>query len=377
MMSQNDETMSVNRTMNGTTNSTKYYNKVINQKDRITYIDFLRGIIILDMVLVHFSNILPTYIEKAINLFDFAIEGFILISGIMIGMYYYRLYLTDQKKVIKKIIYRTLQIAIIYYIMNLTIVIPYFTIIEKVNIQDLSIIIKKSILFQNQIGIIHILPTFIPLFIVSIPILFLMKKKLETLIILISCTLFIIGCERPQIFNIGDPTIFPVILWQIYFCLGCVIGKKISSENIQSYNKKSIIFVIISILIFTTTIKYGGMFFPNIKMLQFKHEILGIKKFYLNFGGFVHGLSLLLLVHFISCNYFNANNKNIICRHLSVLGKNSLLVFVVHSYLFYSIKGINYILDNYIVNLTLIFLSIIFMFYISFKHEKNRISFNY
>ena len=132
MMSQNDETMSVNRTMNGTTNSTKYYNKVINQKDRITYIDFLRGIIILDMVLVHFSNILPTYIEKAINLFDFAIEGFILISGIMIGMYYYRLYLTDQKKVIKKIIYRTLQIAIIYYIMNLTIVIPYFTIIEKV-----------------------------------------------------------------------------------------------------------------------------------------------------------------------------------------------------------------------------------------------------
>ena len=73
----------------------------------------------------------------------------------------------------------------------------------------------------------HILPTFIPLFVAAIPMLALLNRGHSGLVLAGSVTLFAVGTERPGLLDIGTRFVFPVILWQVYFVLGLLAGARI------------------------------------------------------------------------------------------------------------------------------------------------------
>src|SRR3989337_2278126 len=99
---------------------------MVDKRNKI--IDFLRGIVILDMMAVHYSkyfNIIPNInISKLIGYTDFAIEGFIILSGFMVGNYYFEKFKKDKKAVIRRLLNRTFEIIKIQYLMILTISLP-------------------------------------------------------------------------------------------------------------------------------------------------------------------------------------------------------------------------------------------------------------
>ena len=78
---------------------------------------------------------------------------------------------------------------------------------------------------SNQIGLLHILPTFIPLFAISPAVLFALARGWDGGLLLVSMALFCVGHFHPHLLDLGQPTIFPFILFQLYFVMGCVLGK--------------------------------------------------------------------------------------------------------------------------------------------------------
>ena len=95
------------------------------KENRDQKIDFFRGIIILDMVLVHFSYFLPSlFLKKIILYHDIAVEGFIFISGYMVGYYYFSKFQSNAKDTTKILLSRVLKIIYIQYIMIATITLP-------------------------------------------------------------------------------------------------------------------------------------------------------------------------------------------------------------------------------------------------------------
>ena len=326
---------------------------MVDKRNKI--IDFLRGIVILDMMAVHYSkyfNIIPNInISKLIGYTDFAIEGFIILSGFMVGNYYFEKFKKDKKAVIRRLLNRTFEIIKIQYLMILTISLPLaITMGNMVTQSDTTIsYIIKSLLFLNQVPLLHILPTFIPLFLIAIPILYLLEKDMDFLVLLISITFFIIGNFYPYLFNISDirdKTIFPVILWQIYFVIGVILGKK-SYLRGNELPTKILPHFILSIVIFSILSfwYFGHHIYPYLGGIKDMHNIT-VKKFPLNILGlFYHGSILYIIFCIIILLWRYINGYNALFRTLTLLGRYSLLAFVIHVYFFRILDFINYNMD--------------------------------
>ena len=333
------------------------------ENNRNQIIDFFRGIAIIDMIIVHFSNYLPLQISKIISYTDIAVEGFILLTGFMVGYHYYPKYTQDKGIVIKRLLNRTLQILIIHYIFIFTINLPFYYILynEIRNAEPLFTFLIKSMFFLNQIGIIHILPTFIPLFLISPILLFAFSRNYSYLVFFASICLFAIGNKYPYILDFGDKTIFPFILWQIYFTAGCYLGikaqiyKKISPEHINKYLYASIIFLLTAMLI-----KHAKIISPTLT-----------SKFPLNVLGVLYGASILFIIYTFTLKYWHRLKTIKLCDYyIPLIGRYSLLTFVIHVYTAKSIFLINQFLKiNIYLNYFFILLSMIFLYAIIYLYE--------
>jgi hypothetical protein len=333
------------------------------KNNREEIIDFFRGLAILDMILVHFLIYFPNPIRKIISYTDVAIEGFILLFGFMIGGHYYAKYLKDKKEVIKRLFHRIIQILIIQYIFIITINLPaYYLINESFKKNDsIGIFVLKSTIFWNQIGIIHILPTFIPFLMISPLIHFVFKKNLINILIILSIVLFIVGNKYPYLLNYGDKTIFPVILWQIYFVLGCWLGyyahiyKRLTPKNLKTYLYISIMFLCTMMLV-----KHAKYISP-----------LLTSKFPLNTLGFLYGSSILLFIYVITIKFWeNIIRPSILKSIICLFGRQSLFIFVLHVYTAYCIVFINKYYQNDKFNLVMAASSVIFIYFIAGIKEK-------
>lgn len=323
-------------------------------KNRNQIIDCFRGILIFDMILVHFSGYFPVFLQKCLSYTDIAMEGFVLLAGFMIGQHYYGRYIEDRNKVTQRLLVRALQILLIQYALIFTINLPlYFVIYEKIRRTELvSTFLLKSMLFLNQIGLIHIPPTFIPLLLISPVILYLFSKKLDFVAICGSILIFVIGNKYPYALDLGDKTIFPFILWQIYFMGGCFLGKaayqkgKISPKKINNY-----FFVSLLIFLVAMFIKHGKVIAPSLT-----------SKFPLNALGLLYGASLLFVIYTFTLKYWHVLLGKIRAfnYYLPFFGRHSLLIFVVHVYIAKTIGVINYSFDlNPLLNYFLILLSFV------------------
>jgi hypothetical protein len=308
--------------------------------ERDNRIDFFRGLVIADMVLVHVSGYFPQGISFLIESFDFAVEGFIFLAGFMIGRHYLARFQKDALAVIKRLIGRAGKLVVIQYIMILTISLPYYSFFILKSRDDIIAFATASFLFLNQIPILHILPTFIPLFVASPVLLILLARDYDYLLLIASLTLFLIGCYTPYLFSIVDKTIFPVILWQIYYVIGCILGKKSNEAISVNYNK--IFILAVALLGFCLLLKYGSYFEPirNIKT----HYTLYPKKFPLNVYGLLYGSSLLLFLYALTMKFWSLIKTRIkVVGVITLLGRQSLPLFVIHAYFVYLIRAVTQI----------------------------------
>jgi len=315
---------------------------------RDTAVDFFRGVVIINMILVHFSSNFPGGIAFIIESLDFAIEGFVFLAGVMIGKHYLPKFTRDKRDVVKRLFSRAAKLVVIQYIMILTISLPFYSYFYLNGYNENFQFAVSSFLFLNQIPILHILPTFIPLFILSPVILFLLFKNYDFLLMAISVGVFLLGCYDPYIFIIKEKAIFPVVLWQIYFVVGSIAGK-FSSKNMRlDYNRLFISAVLLYMICFL--MKYGGYyrFFHDIKA-QFD---IYPKKFPLNVYGFLYGSSLLFLLYALTVKLWSVLKKCAsVFNVLSLFGRYSLLVFIIHAYFVYLIRSAKQLgMETYIVS---------------------------
>jgi hypothetical protein len=343
------------------------------ENDRNQIIDFFRGIAIGDMIFVHFTGYFPVFAGKILSYTDMAIEGFVLLSGFMIGQHYYPRYVEDRKEVTGRLFNRTFQILLIQYLLIFTINLPlYYVLYDKIReTESVSVFLVKSMLFLNQIGLMHILPTFIPLFLISPAILYLINKKLTPLLVVCSISLFVLGNKYPYALDLSDKTIFPFILWQIYFVAGCFLGKeaylkgKICPKNIKAYFWISMFALFIAVFI-----KHAKVIPPSFT-----------SKFPLNALGLLYGGSFLFVIYTVTLKYWDRllGKTRIFNYYIPLLGRHSLLAFVVHVYTARILLLLNqsYGLSSYL-NYLLIVASVVGIYIVIFVYDgKEKKKFQY
>jgi hypothetical protein len=347
-------------------------------KYRIEVLDYLRGLAIIDMMFVHYRqyiNILPGFsVDKIISYTDFAIEGFIFLFGVMIGTYYYPKYIIDKKLVIRRILLRVFQIIKIQYLLILTISLPMAVIIGKeyTRGETVKVFIAKSLILINQVNLLHILPTFIPLLLLSIPTLYIINKGYDYYVLATSLLLFAIGNMDPYLFTFGEKTIFPVILWQIYYTLGLLLGKKLyKKNNIINVNITRHIMIAFIIFILSAFAYHGHHLYPEIAAWRSKYHIV-VSKFPLNYLGFLYYGSILYLIYsitFMGWKYI----KQLKCIYtvICVFGKNSLRAFIIHVYFAYLLVLINYFIKtSSAISVAVVVMNFVVTFIILRFHEK-------
>jgi len=332
---------------------------------RSSFIDFMRGLAIMNMVLVHFNYLIPLDIANIISYLDVAMEGYLCIAGYMVGWYYYPLYKTGKRNITRRLIERALKLTIIQYIMIMTISVPlYYLLYDEIRIKEsIGYFLMKSMLFLNQIGIMHILPTFIPLLLISPILLYLVYHGMSVIIIVVSITLFIFGNIDPYIANVGERTIFPVILWQIYYILGFIIGIGYGNSNalmstITKNNK--LLFVSFIIMLIAMIMKHAKIVSPQLTT-----------KFPLNALGLYYGSSLLLFTSTLFGRTWDSIRKSWIVNDVvCLLGRHSLFVFVFHVYIAKGFEAYRHHYDlSILANIILVGLCFVLMYIYIIKSE--------
>lgn len=333
--------------------------------DRDQLIDLLRGIVILDMMLVHFSGYFPGLVARLISYTDFAMEGFLFFSGFSVGYHYFPKFIQNRKGASRRFILKAFDIYRVQLFLILTISLPlYYVMYEKIRQSEtVWVFLGKSALLVNQIGLIHILPIFIPLFLISPILLYAMEKGMGGWCLGGSILLFLLGNEDPYMFSLGDKTIFPVVLWQIYFVIGCLIGKEAWTRKRNAPAKIS------SCVVLGLSLFCAAMFIQHAKVIPPAFT----SRFPLNVLGFLYGSSMLLVVYLAAARYSKLWRKvRLFNDYIPMLGRHSLMAFVIHVYTAKMLSVANYIWEiNAYMNYLCILLSALAIYGVLDFYENN------
>jgi hypothetical protein len=299
-------------------------------------IDLFRGIVICDMIVMHFAGFFPGQIALLTGAFDFAIEGFLLLSGFMIARHYLPRFVEDRVGVSKKLLLRSFKIVCIQYLLVITVSLPFYVCFGPVTREEIVDFALSSFLFLNQIPIIHILPIFIPLFLISPLILQILAKGGEWWLLSGSVGAFVLGCKYPYVFTFGERPIFPVVLWQIYFICGCVIGKVRAKSELV--NPMKLLAFAAPVFAVCLLMKYGS-YFELLRSLKVTFDIYP-KKFPLNVCGLAYGGSLVFFAYaLLLAAWAQAKARSPFYDGLALLGRHSLAVFVIQAYVVYLLRA--------------------------------------
>ena len=333
--------------------------------DRDRVIDLLRGIVILDMILVHFNAYFPGLVARLISYSDFAMEGFLFLSGFSVGYHYFPKYSHNKGLTTRNLILKAFNIYKVQLLLILTINLPlYYLMYERIRKSETVWgFLGKSALLLNQIGLIHILPTFIPLFLISPILLYFMQRGMGGWCLAGSILLFLWGNRHPYLFNLGDKTIFPVILWQIYFVVGCSMGKEawIKKRTVpMGIDKK--LGLAISLFCIAMFIKHAKVIPP-----------LLTNRFPLNALGLLYGSSIVLLLYMFTAKCWHLLARfRVLHDYIPMLGRHSLMAFVIHVYTVKMLGVANHIWEiNRSVNCLCILLSVLAIYGVLHFYENN------
>ena len=128
-----------------------------------------------------------------------------------------------------------------------------------------------------------------------------------------------------------------MILWQVYFVFGCFLGKRVSEARIVDSNGQLMLACVVFGL--CLMLKYGG-YFSTIHDWKEAYNLFP-KKFPLNTLGLVHGSAFLAFVYAVFRFVSNrVKSGNPVVTVLSLIGRQSLLVFFLHAYAVFAVKAL-------------------------------------
>jgi hypothetical protein len=333
-------------------------------ESRLEVIDFLRGIAIVEMLATHYAVYLPPVLAKLIDYTETAMPLFVLLAGLMVG-WDYRKFEHDPGGQTRIVWRRALRVLVIQYLMILTLALPLYLLGTPGigNDQTLGEFLLRSMLFLNQVGLLHILPTFVPLFAIGPAVLFALSRGWDGILLLISVTLFCVGHIHPYLLDIGEPTIFPFILFQLYFVMGCMLGKRTRQKGaLPPERPKTWATVSVGLLIASQLLVHS-----KVIPVQF------VSTHPLNFFGLLYELPLIATVWLVAM-IIQPNLKSVWgYAGVARFGRHALLAFVIHVYLAKTLAVLNYIAPPPSwVNYVLILFSILIMNAIVERYEVGR-----
>jgi hypothetical protein len=333
-------------------------------ENRLEVIDFLRGIAIVEMLSTHYAVYFPAAVAKLIDYTETAMPLFVLLAGVIVG-WGYRKFETDPRGQSWIVWRRALRVLAIQYLMILTLGLPlYWLGMPGVGDgQSAGEFLFESMFFLNQIGLLHILPTFVPLFAIAPLVLFALSRGWEVPLLLISMALFCVGHFHPHLLDLGQPTIFPFILFQLYFVVGCVLGKATRQRGAppplrpRSWALASFVLLLVSMLIAHGKVLPAHM----------------ISTHPLNLFGLLYQLPLISTVWLVSLAMLPILKRIWGYACVARFGRHALLSFVIHVYLAMALAVLNYLSQPPPwVNYVLILLSVLIMNEIVKRYELGR-----
>ena len=298
-------------------------------------LDVLRGAAIVDMILVHSRGYLPSLAAGVVSHQDIAMEGFLLLTGFVIGNIYLPRYRKNPQEVSGRLLERAWKIFAIQLAMVFSVSLVHYLVTAHPSQEQLMSFLFRSTFLLNQVGLMHILPTFIPLFLISPLLLLLLSRNLGPLVVALSTALFAWSFFNPGACGFGDPAIFPVCSWQLFFCVGACLGQIAAGrQNGVTGVARWKLMIAAGTLLVLAMVTHHGQAIGRLAGHTIGSPFLEFGRFPLTFSGAIHGLAAwsflaacLLLVGERSLRDSRAADV------LAVLGRRSLLVFVTHLYL--------------------------------------------
>jgi hypothetical protein len=333
-------------------------------ENRLEVIDLLRGIAIVEMLSTHYAVYFPPTLAKLIDYTETAMPLFVLLAGVIVG-WGYRKFEPDPRGQTWVVWRRALRVLAIQYLMILTLGLPlYWLSMPGVgNGQSMGEFVFQSMFFLNQIGLLHILPTFIPLFVIAPLVLLALSRGWDAALLLISGALFCIGHVHPHLLDLGEPTIFPFILFQLYFVAGCVLGKSTRQRGAPPPQRPQKWALVSFLLLLASMLVAHGKVLPA-------HRI---STHPLNLFGLLYELPLISTIWLVSLAMLPMLKRIWGYASVARFGRHALLSFVIHVYLATALAVLNYLAPPAPwVNYVLILVSVVIMNEIVKRYELGR-----
>ena len=299
---------------------------------RLDAIDVLRGVTIIEMLSAHFAAYFPNGIALAITYTETAMALFVLLSGFMVG---WRINAFDIRPlgVSRDLWMRAAKIFVVQLVLVLTagVAVYAFDLYGAANGKSFARFLGESLLLYNQVGLIHILPTFLPLFVIAPIILLTIAARHNLLLFAASAAVFALGHFHPYALNYGAPAIFPFVMFQLYFVVGGIAGSRARRFGmIESHPAGR--YLIAALIALSATMAWVHMKFVPAGTVS-THP--------LNFFGLVYHTPLIAVVVFgvlrFEPNFRGWPGAGVIAR----FGRNALLAFVLHVYVAVGLKALN------------------------------------
>lgn len=302
-------------------------------ENRLGVVDFLRGIAIAEMLAVHYDAYFPHAVARFLDYAETAMPLFVLLAGFMVG-WSYRKFGPDPAGQTWVVWRRGLRILAVQYIIVATVAVPLYLLgIPGVRgAQSLPMFVFQSLAFLNQIGLIHILPTFIPLYAVSPLILLALTRGWETPLLFVSLVLFCVGHLHPYLLDLGAPTIFPFILVQLFFVIGALLGKRAKTAGAPPPSRPrwwlagSCVLLLVSVLLVHCKVVP-----PHLFSL---HPI--------NLVGLAYYAPIMAGTWLFPIVFWRQLERTWVFPYITLVGRHALLAFVVHLYLAKLLSILNY-----------------------------------
>jgi hypothetical protein len=301
---------------------------------RLELIDFLRGVAILEMLAAHYADYFPPRISHVVDSLETAMALFVVLAGFMVG-YAYQKFAAHPRSESWVVWKRALRVVAIQYLLIVTIGIPSHLagLPGYESGQTLGVFVFQSLTFLNQIGLLHILPTFVPLFLVSPAILFALARDWEVPLLLISAAVFCVGHFQPHLLDLGEHTIFPFVLFQFYFVLGSLLGKYCKRHGELPPPQPRRWLMASAALLLTTMLVAHRHYIPA--------QLIGTHP--LNLLGLLYQAPILATIWLASLVLWPKIRGLRSVSLIERFGRHALLAFVIHVFLAKALGLLNYL----------------------------------
>lgn len=302
-----------------------------SSKSRDARLDFLRGLCLIDMILVHlsFAGLQMGVLNLAIAEYTrFAAGGFVFVAGLCIGAIFLPRMkeASKRKKTFGTLWRRSAYILGAHYAASAGLVAVYAW-LDYTPIVDGVGAMLLDLLLLRQGG--DLLPLYVIMVAVSPLLLMLIHRRMGLLVLVASVAVFAWGQDHPWILSTTEKGSFPIVLWQLMYVLGMLTGTQLHKLDAVSRRGQMILAAIAWAscgLMFYLAYGAGlGLAVPKVP--------LEFRKIPLSTGEVLRYLSIISAIVFTTMLLWRWIDNTRVERFVGLLGRNSLWLYVAHLFI--------------------------------------------